>query len=91
MRIFWNSLSTNNLIQIDFDNYPYLLNEELDNRRKENNYFTETELWYLLYGLLCAANILRKADIKVGDIQPKNIFINPEGQIKVSNLCSWPS
>jgi hypothetical protein len=26
----------------------------------------------------------------VGDIEAKNIFINEEGQVKISNLCSWP-
>lgn len=29
-------------------------------------------------------------DSKVGDIRPQNIFINQEGQIKVSCLYSWP-
>lgn len=27
---------------------------------------------------------------KVGDIRPHNIFINDQGEIKVSNVRSWP-
>jgi hypothetical protein len=27
---------------------------------------------------------------KIGDVRPQNIFINDKGQIKVSNLFSWP-
>lgn len=27
----------------------------------------------------------------MGDIQSKSIFLNEVGQIKISNLCSWPN
>ena len=29
-------------------------------------------------------------DTKIGDIRPHNIFVNEDGQIKISCLNSWP-
>ena len=42
------------LIQVSYDNYPYLLLEEIENRRAKKKRFDETELWLLLYCLLDA-------------------------------------
>ena len=47
-------------------------------------------MWYLLFCLVTASNFFSKLNSKVGDIQPKNIFINEMGQIKVSTVFSWP-
>ena len=33
---------------------------------------------------------MRPVDNKVGDIRPKNIFLNESGNVKVGNLYSWP-
>lgn len=27
---------------------------------------------------------------KIGDVRPQNIFINDQGEVKVTNLYSWP-
>ena len=27
---------------------------------------------------------------KIGDVRPQNIFINDQGQVKISNVYSWP-
>lgn len=67
------------------------MHQEIQKRAQSNNYFNESELWYLLYGLVSAASIFKELGSKVGDIQTKNIFLNEEGQIKISNVCSWPS
>jgi hypothetical protein len=42
------------LCQVSYDNYPYLLLEEIENRRAKKKRFDETELWLLLYCLLDA-------------------------------------
>lgn len=76
---------------MDYDNYPYLLHDEIETRNETKKYFNEAELWYLFYGLASAASIFKKIGSKVGDIQSKNIFLNEEGQIKISNICSWPN
>jgi len=28
---------------------------------------------------------------KLGDVRPRNVFLNEEGKIKVTNSLSWPS
>lgn len=37
-----------------------------------------------------SATIFKKFNKKVGDVRPANIFLNETGQVKVSNLYSWP-
>lgn len=37
--------------QLDYPNNPYLLTEEIYNRRGKKSRFTEVELWFLLWGL----------------------------------------
>ena len=77
-------------IQIDFNNYPYLLTEEIYNRRGKKSKFTEQELWYLLFSLVAAKKSMADLHLKVGDIRPENVFLNEDGKIKVANLDSWP-
>ena len=79
------------IIEIDFDNYPYLLKEEVENRKPTHQHFSETEMWYLVYGLVSVHSLFKMLDMKIGDVRPQNIFINESGQIKIGNLCSWPS
>jgi hypothetical protein len=67
------------------------LREELRKRADTSKYFTERELWYLLYSLVSACAAFKSLNKKVGDIQPLNIFVNQEnGFVKVANACSWP-
>lgn len=68
--------STHGLMKIDYDNYPYILADELENRRAVNRYFSEPELWYLLYSLVTAAHDFQKLNERIGDVRPENIFIN---------------
>lgn len=91
MWLFWHHQRNLAFTQIDFDNYPYVLADELRNRRKIGKYFDEPEVWYLLYSLITAAHDFRKLSSKIGDVRPHNIFINEVGQIKVANLYSFPA
>lgn len=78
-------------LQLSFENYPYLLSEEISNRRGKHTKFEETELWYLLF-VLCAAQQEVKSSTggKVGDIRPQNVFLNADGEAKVTCTLSWP-
>lgn len=77
-------------MQINYQNYPYLLVEEIYNRRGLKSKFLETELWGLLFGLVSARFQAINVGERLGDIRPKNIFLNEKGKIKVSNSLSWP-
>lgn len=48
LRYFYSNLKVN------YENYPYLLQEEIENRRHKKKRFDETELWLLLFCLLQA-------------------------------------
>lgn len=76
--------------KLNYPEYPHLLVTEMEERVGSRNYFTEQELWYLMFGLACAKANMKPAFSKVGDIRPYNIFINDHGKLKVSNMYSWP-
>jgi hypothetical protein len=63
---------------------------EIEDRVGSRNYFSEQELWYLMFGLASAKANMKPAFSKVGDIRPYNIFINDHGKFKISNIYSWP-
>ena len=47
-------------------------------------------MWYLLYALVEAKNVCAEIDQSIGDIHPRTIFLNSEGEAKVACLSSWP-
>lgn len=50
----------------------------------------ETELWFLIFSYVEARKEANLAGEKLGDIRPKNTFLNEDGKIKVSNSLTWP-
>jgi serine/threonine protein kinase len=77
--------------QLTYENYPFVLDTEIRNRRRLNRPFLETEMWYLLYNLVRAGNKFEAMGKKVGDINPHNVLINDNGQIKAIAVCSMPN
>lgn len=67
-----------------------MLSEEIHYRKGSKQPFDETDIWYLIYNLVCAKRDVSLFHKKVGDIRPENIFINEKGEIKVACLNSWP-
>jgi hypothetical protein len=57
---------------------------------KDKKNFTEAELWYLLYVMVSAREAMVLQGMEVGDIQPKNVFLNSNQQAKIACLLSWP-
>lgn len=74
-----------------YENFPYVLDSEIKNRKKLDRYFIETEMWYLLYNIIRAGNKFEKIGKKIGDVNPHNVVINDDGQIKVICTCSLPN
>lgn len=79
------------LRQMTFDFYPYILSEEIHSRVELNTPFNEQELWYLLYEIVCASKDYEKMNMKSGDVRPRNIVINENGQIRLVSRCSFPN
>ena len=52
--------------------------------------FEESELWYLVYSIIQAADTFHARGLRVGDIRPLNVFISPEGQVRVATQFTWP-
>lgn len=76
--------------QTTFENYPYLLLEEIYNRKGLKGRFAETELWFLLFSLVEARRQAAAVGERLGDVRPENVFLNEAGNIRVSNSLSWP-
>lgn len=48
-------------------------------------------MWYLLYNIVRAGFKFEKIKKKIGDVNPHNILINDDGQIKVLSTVSLPN
>lgn len=48
-------------------------------------------MWYLLYNIIRAGYKFEKIKKKIGDVNPHNILINDDGQIKVLSTVSLPN
>jgi serine/threonine protein kinase len=77
---------------IQYKFYPYLLSDEVINRcNMEGKHFEEAELWYLIYAVIGAAASFHAKGVKLGDVRPQNVFISPEGQVRVATQLTWPN
>lgn len=77
-------------IKIVFPLFPYVLMDEIMNRRQIKSVFEENELWYILYGLCESSNHFLGLEGDMGDIRPHNILFNETGDIKIIHRFSWP-
>jgi hypothetical protein len=48
------------LIQLTYENFPFVLETEILNRKKLGRHFLEPEMWYLLYNIVRAGNKFEK-------------------------------
>ena len=48
-------------------------------------------MWYLLYNIVRAGFKFEKIKKKIGDVNPHNILINDDGQIKVLSTVTLPN
>ena len=48
-------------------------------------------MWYLLYNIVRAGFKFEKIKKKIGDVNPHNILINDDGQVKVLSTVSLPN
>lgn len=51
--------------------------------------FSDGELWYILYTICCAGGGVHEKGYILGDVRPGNIFVNENGEIRVSNLYTF--
>lgn len=59
-----------------YEDYIFVLSNEIRNRERLDKPFLEIEIWYLLYNMIRAAKEFEKFNRKIGDIRPANIVIN---------------
>ena len=58
------------LTQISYDNYSYLLSDEINNRVAKKTKFHEPEIWMLLHALLQARFTAEQHGERLGDVRP---------------------
>ena len=72
-----------------FEYYPKNLEQEIEDKNGNKNhefyakYYSEPEVWYIIDALISLLMSFRTREYHHGDIQPKNIFIDPHGFIKL--------
>jgi serine/threonine protein kinase len=77
-------------MKVTYPHYQYLLSDYIARCSGEDILYEKEKIWYLLYQLTEAASIFHSRGEKVGDIRPRNIFLNNFERIKVGNTLSWP-
>jgi len=74
-----------------FEYYPKNLEQEIEDKNKNKQhefyakYYSEPEVWYIIDALVSLLMSFKERGYHHGDIQPKNIFIDPHGFIKLSD------
>ena len=52
----------------------------------EQTYLNESHSWYVLKSLVSVSDYMYKSGLYVGDISPKNVLIDQEGEVKLLNF-----
>jgi serine/threonine protein kinase len=40
--------------------------------------------------MILAGSTFHTKNLKIGDVRPENIFISPEGQVRIATQFTWP-
>jgi hypothetical protein len=73
-----------------FDYYEVKLKEEIRSRRNERDFFSEEEVWYILYSLFKACRKFEKFNMASGPLKTDMILLNQKGHLKLINILSAP-
>lgn len=74
-----------------FEYFPKNLEQEIEDKNGNKNsefygkYYSEPEVWYILDALISLLMSFKERGYHHGDVQPKNIFIDPHGFIKMAD------
>ncbi len=63
--------------------YNFNLAEAIKKKKQQQSIFTESELVYIMCCLADAGQYLSKFGISLGEYRPENIYLSPEGYIKL--------
>jgi serine/threonine protein kinase len=70
-------------IQTYANYYNFTLQQAIEKKKMKEGKFTESELAFVLSCLLDVGGYLKKEGIIFGDFRPEQIFLTPEGYIKI--------
>lgn len=63
--------------------YNFTIRNAIDKKKIKESKFTETELVYAMWCLLDLAIYLKSFGISYGDYRSENVFLSPEGYVKL--------
>jgi hypothetical protein len=66
-----------------FECFDLDLEQEIQRRQQSKEFFSETELWYVLDSIVSAGAYFQTNNAPVGDIRPFNILITPGYEYKI--------
>jgi len=69
-----------------YEHLPRNVYDELTERAKSLSFYSEAELWAIFTQTLSALSFLEKRGIAHRDIKTQNLFLDPQGNIKVGNF-----
>lgn len=77
-------------MKVSYPHYQYLLSDYIARTTTEDTLYEKEKLWYLTYQVTSAGAFFHARAEKVGDLRPRNIFLNGLEGVKVGNRFSWP-
>ena len=66
-----------------YDDYMFDLKDEVKNRRAIKRYFPEFAVWEILFKIIKAASLLKKFELKIGNVKTENILVNEDGDFRL--------
>lgn len=73
-----------------FHEWENFLKDEINSRRKNQNPYSEEEVWFILYSLVKVGAVYERRGSKLGDMHPNNVVVTPKGFIRVITVDSLP-
>ena len=77
-------------VEMFFEYYEGVLKSEVSSRRKDKDFFSEEEVWFILYSLVKACRKFEKFKIASGPLTTEMVMLNPKGHLKLKNILSSP-
>lgn len=74
-----------------FEYYEGAMSQEVGSRRRDKDFFSEEEAWYILYSLVKACRKFEKFKMASGPLNTEMILVNPKGHLKLKNVLSSPN
>ena len=77
-------------MQLSYEKFDFLYKSEIVQRKKNQQFYREEELIYILFKCLSGLKEFQLAGMRVGDIRPSQMVITNRKDIQMISVASFP-